>query len=336
MLAPVALFVYARPEHTQRTVEALLKNLLAEETDVIVFSDAAKGAEKEQAVAAVREYVSGVKGFKSLTVHYRPHNYGLAKSIIDGVSEVVREHGRVIVLEDDLVTSRYFLTYMNDGLKHFADDERVISLHGYMYPVKRPLPEAFFLPGADCWGWATWARGWALFNPDGQYLLDELRQRGLQKAFDFNGSYPYSGMLEGQIAGSNNSWAIRWYASAFLAGKLTLYPGRSLVQNIGNDDSGTHCGTTTALDVAVSESPIGLDGIDVEPSQDALDAVEEFFRSNQFALRTVLSNVLTYTMMTNVKATVKQWMPPVMVRAMTRLLRVGGYALRGFIVRRMR
>ena len=323
MPAPVALFVYARPEHTQRTVEALLVNPLAEETDVIVFSDAAKSAEKEQAVAAVRDYFAGVKGFKSLTVHHRPHNYGLAKSIIDGVSEVVREHGRVIVLEDDLVTSRYFLTYMNDGLNRFADDERVISLHGYMYPVKRPLPEAFFLPGADCWGWATWARGWALFNPDGQYLLDELRQRGLQKSFDFNGSYDYSGMLEGQIAGSNDSWAIRWYASAFLAGKLTLYPGRSLVQNIGNDDSGSHCGTTTAFDVAVTKSPIGLDGIDVEPSQDALDAVEEFFRSNQLALRTVLSSVLPDTMMMYAKAMAKQWMPPVMVRAISRLLRGG-------------
>ena len=233
MLAPVALFVYSRPEHTQRTVEALLKNLLAEETDVIVFSDAAKGAEKEQAVAAVREYVSGVKGFKSLTVHYRPHNYGLAKSIIEGVSEVVREHGRVIVLEDDLVTSRYFLTYMNDGLKHFADDERVISLHGYMYPVKRPLLKRSFCQEPIAGGGRR-GHGVGPVQSGRSVFAGRVASEGLQKAFDFNGSYPYSGMLEGQIAGSNNSWAIRWYASAFLAGKLTLYPGRSLVQNIGN------------------------------------------------------------------------------------------------------
>jgi hypothetical protein len=209
---------------------------------------------------------------------------GLAGNIIDGVTRLVEEHGRVIVIEDDLLLSPYFLRYMNEALERYAEDERIISIHGYVYPVKRPLPEAFFLPGADCWGWATWRRGWRLFNPDGQVLLDELKQRHLLNAFDFNGAYSYSAMLKAQIKGENNSWAIRWYASAFLAGKLTLYPGRSLVHNIGNDSSGTHCGSNTDYDAEFSPTPIDLRNIEVVPSAESRAIFEEFFKTNQRSL----------------------------------------------------
>ena len=158
--APIALFVYARPDHALRTVEALLKNPEASGSDLIVFSDAARTADKEEAVHHVREYVANIQGFRSLTVHHRPQNYGLAKSIIDGVSQVLETYDRVIVLEDDMETSPHFLRYMNAALYNYADDERVISVHGYVYPTNQTLPEAFFLRGADCWGWATWRRGW--------------------------------------------------------------------------------------------------------------------------------------------------------------------------------
>jgi hypothetical protein len=202
----------------------------------------------------------------------------LAKSIIEGVTEVLARYERIIVLEDDMVTSPHFLSYMNEALDRFADDERVISAHGYVYPVQETLPEAFFLRGADCWGWATWRRGWSLFNPDGQALLDELKRRSLIKAFDFNGAYGYSKMLEGQIKGTNDSWAIRWYASAFLADKLTLYPGRSLVHNIGNDSSGTHCESNSSHDTELSPSPINLTGIEAKHSKLGFSAFEHFFR----------------------------------------------------------
>jgi hypothetical protein len=173
---------------------------------------------------------------------------------------------------------------MNEALDRFASDERVISIHGYVYPVQQTLPEAFFLPGADCWGWATWRRGWDIFNADGQALLDELKRRGLRKEFDFNGAYAYSTMLEGQIEGLNNSWAVRWYASAFLAGKLTLYPGRSLVHNIGNDGSGTHRGDGTSHNATLSATPINLGGLEVTPSALGQDAFESFFRMSRETL----------------------------------------------------
>jgi hypothetical protein len=276
--APIALFTYCRLDHTVRTLESLARNYLAKDSDLIVFSDAANSEAQDNKVQEVREYINKIKGFKSVTIVEREVNLGLAGSIIDGVTSIVNKYGRIIVLEDDMVTSKYFLTYMNEALEKYADDERVVSIHGYVYPVKQSLPEAFFLPGADCWGWATWSRGWTYFNSDGQFLLDELKRRKLIRAFDHNGAFHFYKMLEGQVKGINDSWAVRWYASAFLAGKLTLYPGRSLVHNIGNDGSGTHCGESTDFDTNLSTTQISLNNINNEPSQEGRQAFEDFFR----------------------------------------------------------
>ena len=283
MNAPIVLFTYARPDHTRRTVESLQRNHLASSSDLIIFSDAAKTLDKIKLVDEVRSYIDKIDGFNSVVCHCRTSNYGLSKSIIDGVGHVLNNYGRVIVLEDDMVTSHHFLTYMNEALDKYADDSRVISIHGYTYPVTMQLPEAFFLQGADCWGWATWRRGWKLFEADGKQLLEELEQRNLIREFNFNNTYLYSNMLEEQIRGRNDSWAVRWYASAFLAGKLTLYPGRSLVHNIGNDNSGTHCEESTNLNVRLSETPISLSGLSVVPSQEGKQAFEAFFKQQKVA-----------------------------------------------------
>ncbi len=276
--SPIVLFAYARPEHARRTLEALAANTLADQSDLIVYADAARSERDVKTVRVVRELIRAASGFRSVTLVERDINFGLARNIIEGVSEVLRQHDRVIVLEDDMVTSPFFLTYMNEALERFANDDQVISIHGYVFPVAGSLPEAFFLPGADCWGWATWRRGWACFNPDGAQLLRELKLRKLERAFDYEGSYPYTKMLEAQIAGTNNSWAIRWYASAFLLGKLTLYPGRSLVHNIGNDASGTHCDKSSMMDSVLSNRPIRLDGLIVEASAPARHEIKRFFR----------------------------------------------------------
>lgn len=296
MTAPITLFTYARSVHARRTVEALLKNPEAASHDLIVFSDSARSPEMQSAVDEVRAYLATISGFRTVTINHRPHSFGLARSIIEGVTQVLSEHERIIVLEDDMVTSPHFLAYMNEALDRFAGDERVISIHGYVYPVHQTLPEAFFLPGADCWGWATWRRGWHLFDSDGQVLLDELKRRNLLKAFDFDGAYPYSKMLEGQIKGTNDSWAVRWYASAFLAGKLTLYPGRSLVHNIGNDGSGTHCGDDTSLDAELSETPIDLGTVEVMPSAAGRAAFEVYFKKSQVSLVSKLRQVIKKTL----------------------------------------
>lgn len=281
MTAPVVLFTYCRQEHTQKTVESLRRNLLATDTDLIIYSDAAASPVKELAVERVRSYLKTISGFRSITIHHRVKNLGLANSIISGVTEVLRQYESIIVLEDDIVTSPYFLTYMNDALVKYKDIDSVVSIHGYVIPTEYPLPETFFMRGADCWGWATWGHAWSIFNSDGKYLLNELKRRKLIFDFDFSGLSLFSNMLKDQCNGKNDSWAVRWYASAFLAEKLTLYPGRSLVQNIGNDNSGTHCGNTTDMDVELSAKPIKLFDIPVEPSHEARQAYEGFFKQGK-------------------------------------------------------
>lgn len=262
--APIAIFAYSRPEHFRKTIEALKKNALAKESELFIFSDGPKDEESAKKVEEVRNLAKTISGFKNLHIIERPENFGLAKSIIAGVGEIVNKYGKVIVLEDDLVVSAHFLKYMNDALLAYENNDKIISIHGYVYPIKEILPETFFLKGADCWGWATWKRGWDLFEPDGKKLLKELERRGLVSEFDFGGVYNFSGMLKKQIAGENNSWAIRWYASAFLADKLTLYPGTTLVENIGRDGSGTHGGNSDIFNNAVSARPIEIKPIPAE------------------------------------------------------------------------
>lgn len=276
-LAPIALFVYNRLEHTKRTITALQENLLSTDSDLLIFSDAARNSNTIAAVDEVRHFLRSVTGFKSITIVERKQNFGLAKSIIDGVASICNMYGKVIVLEDDLITSPYFLQYMNDALNRYQDDERVISIHGYIYPVREKVPSIFFLRGADCWGWATWKRGWNAFEPDAKKLYEALRASGQGRIFDFDGNYAYTSMLRQQIRGEIDSWAIRWYASAFLANKLTLYPGKSLVQNIGNDSSGTHCGATELFDADMVLHPICLNDIPVVSSRTGYDAFSRYF-----------------------------------------------------------
>jgi hypothetical protein len=291
-LAPVALFTYNRLRHTRQTIEALQRNELALESDLFVFSDGPRSESDRKQVAEVRKYLKSSGGFRQVTVIERDHNLGLAESIMAGVTEIVNNYGRVIVLEDDMVTSPFFLRYMNDALEFYKDEERVVSIHGYLYPLRASLPETFFLRGADCWGWATWKRGWDLFEPDGRKLLKELKERNLQKRFDLNGAHPYTRMLKWQARGALDSWAIRWHASAFLAEKLTLYPGVSLINNIGFDTSGTHSYLATDdFEVALAQKPIALKAIPLAENERAVQEFENYFRSVN-SLRNLLRKIL--------------------------------------------
>jgi len=291
--APILLFTHTRLKHTRQTVEALQCNELSKSSDLIIYSDGARTDEEVVRVNSVRNYISTLTGFRSITIYHRPKNFGLARSIKEGVTTTLHFHDRVIVLEDDMVTSPHFLTYMNEALDLFFDDPRVASVHGYVYPVRQTLPIAFFLPGADCWGWATWRRAWNVFNPDGRYLLSELKRRNLIQAFDFNNTFFYSKMLQAQIEGKNDSWAILWHASVFLEGMLTLYPGCSLVKNIGIDGSGIHCHHSDLYDVHLNTAPIDLTQIPVEPSVAALSAFEGFFARSRLGFpRKVLKRIL--------------------------------------------
>jgi hypothetical protein len=279
--APIALFAYNRPDHLARVSDALANSPEAAASPLFVFCDAPKNEGAAKAVAEVRGLAHRIKGFASIEVVEQSSNQGVARSIIQGATQLTAGFGRVIVLEDDLLPSPHFLRYVNAALDAYADEERVISIHAYSYPVARSLPETFFLRGADCWGWATWSRGWALFEPDGAKLLDQLEQRNLTRTFDFDGAYSYTQMLRDCIAGRNDSWAIRWYASAFLRDKLTLYPGSAQVRNIGADGSGTHVSRTDLFDNADWGRDLRVGGIPVAASEPARQAFAAYLRRLQ-------------------------------------------------------
>lgn len=278
--APVILFVYNRPDHTRQTIEALQNNDLAASSTLLVFADGPKpGASEEQRIKIrqTRELFDNCKGFKQVVLKKKEINQGLAVSVIEGVTQVLNEYGKVIVLEDDIVTGKGFLTYMNAGLSLYEEDKDVVSISAYNFPIKaNGLSDTFFLRGADCWGWATWKRGWQIFEADAQKLYNKLVAARLTHSFDFDGAYPYTKMLQDQINGKVDSWAIRWHAAAFLANKLTLYPRVSLIKNIGLDGSGTHGENDNAMSSFFADH-CTVERIPLQQDNKALSRVRRFF-----------------------------------------------------------
>jgi hypothetical protein len=277
------LFAYRRPDHLEQSIAALAANPGAQSTQLTIYCDGPKSAAESDAVNKVRNLAKSAQKsdrFRSVTVIERDQNLGLAESVISGVTETLTAHESVIVIEDDLVVSTDFLEYMNQGLELYRDDERVISIHGYMYAVPQVLPPTVFLRGADCWGWATWRRGWELFEPDATKLLKQIDAAPDREDFDFNGAFPYRQMLKNQAQGNIDSWAVRWYASAFLANKLTLYPGQSLVENIGQEGSGTHSVFSKSHDVPAGGIQLPLRRVELVESMLARDIIAKTLSSS--------------------------------------------------------
>lgn len=283
-LAPIILFVYNRPEHARRCVQSLLANDLAARSDIYIYADAPRDDSAREAVAAVREYIHTVSGFRSITIVERKENWGLARNVIDGVTHVLDEHGRVIVVEDDLVLAPYFLKFMNEALEAYDDEPRVGHIQACDFTRDPSLPDTFLIKFTGSWGWATWKRAWRHFNPDGSELLSQLERRGLTRRFDFNGKYGFTRMLRRQIAGKNNSWAIRWNASLFLDDMLSLNVGRSLVSNEGFDGSGTNCGGGDLYSSELWLQPLPVVKISpIGENEEARKAFERYYgRTNSF------------------------------------------------------
>lgn len=247
-LAPIAFFVYNRPEHTRRAVDSLSRNPLAAESDLVIFSDAARKPEHQLNVDLVRALIRDVTGFRSVRIVERERNLGLASSIEDGVRKLCDEEGKIIVVEDDLVVVPEFLSFMNRALERYRDEPRVMQVSGYMFPgTFNSSADALFLPLISCWGWGTWKRAWAYYDPGATGYVHLRENRKLREEFNVGGAYDYYHMLEQQMQGKIDSWGIRWLLSVFMRQGLVLYPVQSLVQNIGVDGSGTHGGGGACL-----------------------------------------------------------------------------------------
>jgi len=254
--APIALFVYNRPQHTERTIKFLQQNEVAADSRLFFFSDGPKSPADEDKVQEVREFLKTVDGFKSVEIIQRKENAGLANAIIEGVTQLINDYKQVIVFEDDLVTSPHTLTYFNEALNRYRYEHKVMHIGAYMYPLKTPnLPESFFYRAATSWGWATWERAWKQFEPDIDVLIPQFDSRMIHD-FSIDKTMNFWKQIQDFKKGKNNSWAIRWYASIFLKGGLTLNPSHSLVNNIGHDGTGVHSGMNDIYNVIVNPRPI--------------------------------------------------------------------------------
>jgi hypothetical protein len=262
--SPIAIFAYNRSEHVENLIESLCKNYLSANSSVVVFIDGPKNDFDEKQQSKIFNYLKGDFPFKSLEIRASSYNKGLADSIRSGVSKMLEENSRVIVLEDDLVLSSTFLDYMNEALDFYENQPKVASIHGFQYPLKHSIDKPVFFRGADCWGWATWSDRWATVSFDSEYLLKQIKDSHLIDSFNLDGGMNYYGMLQSQASGKVDSWAICWHASMYIQEKLTLFPPASLVKNNGNDGSGVHSGVnnffeTEIIDETSWEFPIHIE-----------------------------------------------------------------------------
>ncbi|WP_461788733.1 glycosyltransferase [Pedobacter sp.] len=280
-LAPIALFVYNRPKHTERTIKFLQQNLLAPDSRLYIFSDGPKNNSDEEQVNEVRNFIKTVDGFKSVKVIESKTNKGLANSVIEGVTQLNNNYGQVIVFEDDLVSSPHTLTYFNEALNRYRNEEKVMHIGAYMYHLKEPnLPESFFYRAATSWGWATWQSAWQHFEPNIDKLIAQFDRQKINE-FAIEGTMNFWKQMQDFKKGKNNSWAIRWYASIFLRGGLTLNPSQSLVNNIGHDGTGVHSGINDIYNVIINPKPITQFPTEITENKEAYQAIKAFLANRK-------------------------------------------------------
>lgn len=273
-IAPVAVFAYNRPLHLQRTLDALAGCRLAERTEVHVFADGPKRPAAAQAVAEVRNVLARqaeAGGFAAFHVHASDVNLGLANSIIRGVGQVLAGHGRIIVLEDDLLVSADFLEFMNDCLEFYEEDECIGSVAGSC-PIRRIPAEyrgsVFAVGRNSSHGWGTWSRVWDGVDWSAAAASELDGDLSLRRAFNREGNDRYD-RLRRQLAGRIDSWSIRFGLSLFHRRLLTIYPVVNRVDNIGFDGSGVHCRQGQAMSEGIVEAPYTLARVAPDPAVQA-------------------------------------------------------------------
>ena len=240
-LAPIVLFVYNRPWHVEQTLNFLMLNEFAVFSKLYIYSDGPKeGSTSEQLndIYKVRQIIRSKQWCKEVYIFELPTNKGLANSIINGVTEIINIHERVIVLEDDLITSSGFLRFMNEAMELYKDDSKVAGITGFSFV--KSTDETFFLHVGNSLGWGTWKRVWDKTNFNTDFWLKKFNNKDLISKFNLNNTYDYFQMLKDQNAGKTNSWAISFYCSYFFNNQVFLYPGKTLLSHIGYD-TGTNC-----------------------------------------------------------------------------------------------
>ncbi len=303
-LAPIVLFVYNRPDHTKRTLDALSKNTLAEQSVLYIFCDGPKEDASDieiKHINDVRNVVAEKNWCGEVNIIERQENWGLADSIVDGITQVLNKHGEVIVLEDDIITSPGFLQYMNDALSLYEKEDRVMHISGYWFPIraKYRLPNTFFYNTASCWGWATWKRAWLKYEADPVTIYKKIIERdGDLLKFNIDGTADFEKQLLRNISGEMKTWAVKWYGSIHLNEGYSLHPNHSLCQNIGVDGSGMNIRQKTdAYQWNGLSKAIKVDTIPIKENLLARKAMKDFYKQKNnkrktFSLKRSFKSIL--------------------------------------------
>lgn len=280
ILAPIVLFTYNRLEHTKKTIKSLQKNYLAEKSELFIYSDGGKNKESWKEVSKIREYLKTISGFKHITILEQEKNIGLASSIIIGVTKIVNKYGKIIVLEDDIVTSPYFLSFMNDALNFYEDKQKVWHISGWAYPLTDPIKDETFLWRVmNCWGWATWKNRWQHYEKNPKKLIKEFNKDKIHK-FNLDGKHNFWSQVLDNNENRINTWAIFWYATIFSKNGLCVNPSKSFTENIGFDEKGTHTKVIKNFkEVITTEYPIKFEKEDIE-NKYYLNKIKEFYVKN--------------------------------------------------------
>ena len=285
-LAPIVLFVYNRPDHTKKTILSLLKNSVAEKSELFIYSDGPKNEIEEDKIKNVRKYINEISGFKKIEIIESQKNLGLANSVISGVSEVLSKYERVIVMEDDMVCSPFFLEFMNTLLNFYEEDEKVFSVTGYTFPIEIPSSysyDVYVAPRASSWGWGTWKDRWEKVDWDLKDFNKIINDPEMVEKFNLGGE-DLSRMLKNQKAGKIDSWAIIWTYSHFKNNAQCVYPVKSRIKNIGTDNSGVHTGKTNRFNVDLYEDHQALTLIEnSEQDESIMKNFRKFFKKNRLS-----------------------------------------------------
>ncbi len=286
-LAPIVLFTYNRPIHTRKTLESLMENELSGKSQLFIYVDGPKPNASEEVlnkIAEVKKVIREKKWCQQVTITEFQTNRTLPVTLVEKITEITSQYDKIIVLEDDHILSKGFLTYMNEGLELYRNKPPVMMISGYMFPIRIHLPETFFLKGHLGWGWGTWKRAWSLFNPSPEELLKEVEQKGIH-AFNLDGSSDYYGLLKKCAEGSWKYWDIRWEASIYVNNGLCLCPRLSLIRNIGHDGSGVNCGSNLNYQNQIISEKIKVIPQKIKENKQARNALSRHLRS--------LTNTLT-------------------------------------------
>ena len=282
-IAPIVLFVYNRPEHTVKTVDALTKNEIAAESHLYIFSDGPKSDQDEPKVGEVRKLIASIKGFRKIHIIEREQNLGLANSVITGIGEILDLYQRVIVLEDDMISTQHFLSYMNNLLAFYQEDLRIFSVTGYTFPIKIPQHykhKIYLSPRASSWGWGTWKDRWGRIDWELSSFNAFINDKAIVSKFNTGGG-DLTKMLRNQKEGKIDSWSIIWSYEHFRNNAYCVYPVESMIQNIGADLSGVHTSKTKKYEVFLNDSDkIAKPVKDLQPDEEIIANTRRFFKKN--------------------------------------------------------